>query len=131
MPIGIHSFYAYSIADTHYIGNKEDYFLGRFVGDHFGDSRFEEKLKKVIALLADRYGFGNFCNYWSPVEEKPYKPRTTEQKLATALKKAGNKNKKKIREIRDANYLFEDMFIGEEEVKLSKRIAVLCERYKD
>ena len=130
MPVGIHSFYAYSIADTHRIPDKEPYFLGRFEGDKFADRRFAAKLEKVIALLAARYGFGGFCCYWSPAEEKPYKPRTAEQRLATALKKAGNKNARRIAEIRNANYLFGDLFMIEEEEKLSKRIDVLKNRYK-
>ena len=128
MPRGIHSFYGYSIGDTHRIGNKEDYFLGRFVGDSFGDPQFEEKLKKVIALLARKYGFGGFCHCWSPVEERPYKPRTAEQKLATAIRKAKNNHAKRVREISMSNTLFQEAFIQEEERKLRERIAVLRKR---
>lgn len=130
MPVGIHSFYAYSIADTHRIGDKDSYFIGRFIGDDFADEEFVRKKQKITTLLRNKYGQA-FCHYWFPVQEKPYKPRTTEQKLATSMKKAANKNVKKVQEIRSANYLFQEVFIAEEEAKLSKRIIVLKERYKD
>ena len=129
MPRGTHSFYGYSIGDTHRIGNKEDYFLGRFVGDDFADGQFEEKLKKVIALLAGRYSFGSFCHCWSPVADRPYRPRTPDQKLATAIQKAKNNHAKMVLEIHGQNTLFREAFIQEEEGKLRERIAVLTKRY--
>jgi hypothetical protein len=128
MPLGLHSFYGYTIADTHRINNKQDYFIGSMAGDHYADEQFSARLQKVIRQLTNRYA-NNYSYHWSPLLLKPYKPRTAAQKLATAIKKTTNRHLKKVEQIKKAGYLFEDAFIQEERTKLSDRKELLVDRY--
>ena len=130
MPIGFHHFYGCCGVRLHNCESRDYYYLGGFVGDHFNDEVFKSKLDKVIQLLKEKYGFGHFVSCWSPVESKPYKPRTPQQCLSTALKKAQNKTDRNIRQIKKGNSLFVNDFIMEEQQKLFNRQEALKRRYE-
>ena len=130
MALGLHSFYGYSTGETNRIANREDYFIGCFEGDHFNDQRFDLFIKKVVQHLINVYGIGHFSYYWSPAIVQPYRARTKQQKLNTAIKKATNKHRLKIEQIKLSGYLFEAAFIAEEENRLSLRKEVLQKRYR-
>jgi len=127
MALGVHSFYGYSIADTNRLDNKQDYYIGCMTGDHFADEQFAQLINRLQQRLKNRLSHYTYC--WSPLIAKPYQPRTTEQKLSTAIKKATNKHVKKVQQIKDAGYLFEADFIKEEEMKLTERKQALTDRY--
>jgi hypothetical protein len=127
MPVGFHHYYGCSVPfprDSPY-----DYYIGGFMGDHFNDPLFAAKLKRIEKLLNEKYGISKYCKYWSPVEVKPYKPRTPEQRYQTAMKKAANKQQKKIDSIKSQNFLFAEQFISEENERLNHRQEVLKKRY--
>lgn len=130
MAKGYHHFYACSIAENQkYHNHPDDYFIGGLVGDKWNDEAFEIKMKKVLELLNKKYGLGNYQYCWSPIKTKPYKPRTQQQRFVTAMKKTSNKHNKKIIAIKNQNYLFGEVFVEEENQKLSKRQDILKKRY--
>lgn len=129
MALGVYTFYGSSIADHYRIGNQQDYLLGQFVGDDYADEEFASKIKRVVKRLAERLGFGNFNYCWSPFKIKPYKPLSSEQKYKRMVSKTYNEHKKSINKIINANTLFVDDFLSEEQKKLHNRIEVLKNRY--
>jgi hypothetical protein len=129
MPIGYHHYYAYSWTCFDRRKRSTDYFLGGFVGDHLEDEAFAEKLKRIESKLREKFGFPEYMCCWSPAVEKPYKPRSQEQRYKTAIVKATNKHRKRIQAIRQQNYLFGETFIAEEEERFLQRQEVLKNRY--
>jgi len=131
MALGYHKFYAFSAADlTRKERGHVHYFLGSFLGDHFNDTDFKDKIDRICARLTERFGIGNYSYYWAPFYIKPYKPRTAIQKYRAAARKAENKHRKAIADI-FLNYpLFADFLVLEQEAKLKDRIELLQRRYQ-
>jgi len=130
MAKGIHSIYACSHSDFDRKAHIEDYLVGRFIGDHWADQEFGNRLKRIEKKIVDTWGHGSVIWSWSPADVKPYKPLTTEQRLARALTKAQNKYRKNVQGIIEQNFLFQEAFIKEEEEKLKHRNKVLKTRYQ-
>jgi hypothetical protein len=131
MALGYHCFYAFSLAEQFHIvkGNRMDYFMGTYCGDTYADPEFKTMLDRVRDRLRKKFGIGGYTYCWSPFQEKPYRPRTDEQRYKTAVKKTVNKYNKKVKEIILDNTLFVEAFIQEAQTKLDSRIAVLTKRY--
>ncbi len=127
MPIGIHSFYVFP--RTHnLVDNPADYFIGSFIGDHFNDEVFAEKLRRIEQKIYAKFGWR--CTYfWSPGIVKPYKPLTAEQKYKRAITKASNIHKKNSLQIIQDNTLFTNDFLYEEINRHHERVDVLKARY--
>ncbi|MGQ0738386.1 MAG: hypothetical protein ACT4OJ_04935 [Bacteroidota bacterium] len=130
MALGVHTLYGCSVADNYRINNKEDYLLGKFVGDHHADEEFDAKMKRVVKRLGQIFGFGNFNYCWSAFQKKPIKRLTAEQKYKRMATLTYNKHKKSVASIINANSLVVDDFLAEEQKKLHKRIEQLKARYK-
>lgn len=128
MPVGYHHFYACSHLDIHK-KRRYEYFIGGFVGDHINNEQFKAKLERVQELFNRKFGFRNYCYCWSPANQKPYKPRTQQQRFATTMKKTQNKHNRKIEQLKKQNPLFLNTFIEEENQKLYARQELLKSRY--
>ena len=54
MSLGIHSLYVFP--RTHnLVANHADYFIGSFIGDHFNDEAFAEKLRRIEQKLQSKF----------------------------------------------------------------------------
>ncbi len=128
MALGIHSFYVFP--RTHnLIEQREKYFIGSFMGDHYNDEQFKERLNKIHSKIKEKYGNG-FTYFWSPGIVKPYQPLTTAQKYKRSVTKASNIHKKNALKIIQQNTLFTDDYLYEEINRHHARIDVLRKRYK-
>ncbi|MES2006291.1 MAG: hypothetical protein V4450_17365 [Bacteroidota bacterium] len=127
MSLGLHSFYVFP--RTHnLVDNHADYFIGSFIGDHFNDEVFAEKLRRIEQKIQSKFGWR--CTYfWSPGIAKPYKPLTEDQKYKRAITKATNIHKKKSLQIIQDNTLFTNDFLYEEINRHHERVEVLKKRY--
>lgn len=127
MSLGIHSYYVFP--RTHnLVANHADYFIGSFIGDHFNDEAFAEKLRRIEQKLQSKFGWR--CTYfWSPGIVKPYKRLSEEQKYKRAVTKASNIHKKYSLQILQANTLFTNDFLYEEINRHHDRVNLLKKRY--
>jgi hypothetical protein len=127
MSLGIHSFYVFPCTHN-LVKNHENYFVGRYIGDHFNDEAFAEKLCRIEQKLKTKFGWR--CTYfWSPGIVKPYRPLTEEQKYKKAITKASNIHKKRTLQIILDNTLFVNDFLYEEIKRYYDRVDLLKKRY--
>ena len=127
MAKGVHSFYVFPCLHNQ-VNNRENYFIGRFIGDHFNDESFAVKIQKIQQKLNDKFG-SNYTAFWSPALIKPYRPLTIEQKYQRAVTKASNIHKKNVINMLQENTLFADDFLYEEIIRHQSRIEILKQRY--